>query len=71
MHDVLHAIAELPTFSRLARKLLSEVEHEAPISYLAQHPKDRDVMEGTGGVRKLRWSRARQERRLTNYLLLP
>ena len=30
------------------------------ISYLAEHPKAGDVMEGTGGVRKLRWRRGSQ-----------
>jgi hypothetical protein len=30
------------------------------INYLATHPKAGIVMEGTGGVRKLRWSRGNQ-----------
>lgn len=60
MHEVLHGIAELPTYSRLAGKLLSEAERQDLINYLAQHPKDGDVMEGTGGVRKLRWGRGGQ-----------
>jgi hypothetical protein len=30
------------------------------INYLATHPKAGIVMEGTGGVRKLRWSRGSQ-----------
>jgi hypothetical protein len=27
------------------------------INYLAAHPKAGDLMEGTGGIRKLRWGR--------------
>ena len=53
-------IAELSTFIRNAEKLLDDGERQDVISYLAQHPKAGDVMEGTGGVRKLRWSRGGQ-----------
>lgn len=56
-------IAELPEFIRTADKLLSETERHDLIRYLAQHPKDGDVMEGTGGVRKLRWQRGGQGKR--------
>ena len=48
-------IAELPEFIRTADKLLSEIERQDVIRYLAEHPKAGDLMEGTGGVRKLRW----------------
>ena len=30
------------------------------MNYLAAHPKAGDLMEGTGGVRKLRWGRGNQ-----------
>ena len=30
------------------------------INYLAAHPKAGDLMEGTGGIRKLRWGRGTQ-----------
>jgi len=53
-------IAELSTFIRSAEKLLNADERQDVISYLAEHPKAGDVMEGTGGVRKLRWSRGSQ-----------
>jgi hypothetical protein len=45
---------------RNAEKLSDADERQDVISYLAQHPKVCDVMEGTGGVRKLRWSRGTQ-----------
>ena len=60
MLETLHGIAELPTYSRLAEKLLSAEERQDLINYLAEHPKCGDVMEGTGGVRKLRWRRGGQ-----------
>ena len=53
-------VAELPEFIRAADKLLSEIERQDVIRYLAEHPKAGDLMEGTGGVRKLRWGRGGQ-----------
>ena len=53
-------VAELPGYIRIADKLLSEAERRELINYLAEHPKDGDLMEGTGGVRKLRWGRGGQ-----------
>lgn len=53
-------IAKLPEFIRLADKLLSESERQDIIRYLAERPKVGDVMEVTGGVRKMRWGRGGQ-----------
>jgi hypothetical protein len=53
-------IAELPEYIRTADKLFSESERQDVIRYLAEHPKAGDLMEGTGGVRKLRWGRGGQ-----------
>ena len=53
-------VAELPEFIRTADKLLSESERLDIIRYLAERPKAGDLMEGTGGVRKLRWGRGGQ-----------
>jgi hypothetical protein len=60
MLETLYGIAELPTYIRLVEKLLSVEERQDLINYLAEHPKAGDVMEGTGGVRKLRWRRGGQ-----------
>ena len=60
MHEALHGIAELPSYIRLADKLLSAPERQDLIDYLAEHPQAGDIMEGTGGVRKLRWRRGGQ-----------
>lgn len=56
----MQTIAELPEYIRCAEKLLSPSERSDVVSYLAAHPKAGDLMEGTGGVRKLRWGRGSQ-----------
>ncbi len=53
-------IAELPEYIRRAEKLMSAPERLDIINYLAAHPKAGDLMEGTGGIRKLRWGRGAQ-----------
>jgi hypothetical protein len=50
-------IAEVPEYIREAEKLLTVVERQDVLSYLAAHPKSGVLMEGAGGVRKLRWGR--------------
>ena len=51
------SIAELPEYIRRAEKLMSDAERLDVVNYLAAQPKAGDLMEGTGGVRKLRWGR--------------
>jgi len=53
----MQGIAEIPYFIRLADKLLSDEERQDLIRFLADHPKAGDLIEDTGGVRKLRWGR--------------
>jgi hypothetical protein len=53
----LTTITELPEYIRRAAALLSAEECKAVIDHLAADPKAGDVMEGTGGIRKLRWGR--------------
>jgi len=53
----MQGIAEIPSFIRLADKLLSDEERQDLIRFLADHPKAGDLIEDTGGVRKLRWGR--------------
>lgn len=53
---MLTTITELPEYIRHANELLSEAERKAVIDYLAAHPLNGDIMEGTGGIRKLRWA---------------
>jgi hypothetical protein len=53
-------VAEVPEYIRRSEKLLSDGERCDVVNYLAAHPKAGDLMEGTGGVRKLRWGRGGQ-----------
>lgn len=51
-------IAETGAFQRKIARLLSEQEREDLIAYLSVNPNAGALMEGTGGIRKLRWARA-------------
>ena len=53
----MQTVAETPEYIRRAEKLLSDDERRDVLQYLAAHPRTADLMEGTGGVRKLRWAR--------------
>ena len=52
----MQTIVELPEFIRKADKLLKQSEKTSIINYLSLHPASGDIMQGTGGIRKLRWS---------------
>jgi hypothetical protein len=58
----MHIVAKTPEYIRRAEKLLADDERRDVLNYLATHPKSGDLMEGTGGVRKLRWSRGSLEK---------
>jgi mRNA-degrading endonuclease RelE of RelBE toxin-antitoxin system len=49
-------VVETPTFIRRAEKLLTRAEHDALITFLAMNPEAGDVIEGTAGVRKVRFA---------------
>ncbi len=51
-------VVELPEFRRRIEPLLSESEQEKLITYLSQQPKAGVLLQGTGGIRKLRWARS-------------
>lgn len=53
---IMQTIVELPEFLRRSDKLLNNSERLSIINYLAEHPAAGDIMQGTGGIRKLRWS---------------
>jgi hypothetical protein len=55
-------VAEVPEFVRRAAKLLSPEERAALVAHLAANPKSGDLIQGTGGVRKLRWGRGARGR---------
>jgi hypothetical protein len=51
-------VIETPIFLRYAAKVWDEIEREAFITWLAEHPDAGDVIPSTGGLRKVRWSRS-------------
>lgn len=54
---MLLTVAELPEYLRAAARLLADADRRAIVDHLAAHPAAGDLIEGTGGVRKLRWAR--------------
>ena len=55
--EIMITIAEVPEYIRQAEKLLTPEERQDIVSYLSAHPRSGDLIEGTGGIRKLRWGR--------------
>ena len=53
----MNTVAELPSYISFAEKNLSTEERQDIINFLAKNPKAGDIMQGTGGVRKLRWGK--------------
>ena len=54
----MYTLVELSVFSRYAEDYFSDEEMADLQRYLSKNAKSGDVVPGTGGVRKLRWSRA-------------
>ena len=54
----MHTIIETPLFSRLWPRYWLEEERGAFAAFLADNPDAGDLIQGTGGLRKVRWSRA-------------
>jgi len=52
----MQTIIELPGYLSKSDQLLSDSERTSIINYLALHPAAGEIMQGTGGIRKLRWS---------------
>lgn len=50
-------VAETLPFLRKIQSLLSVEERADLIAYLAEHPGAGAIIQGTGGIRKLRWAR--------------
>ena len=56
MSDSLLTVVETSAFARRAEKLLTDEEHEDLLLYLSMYHKVGDEIQGTGGVRKLRYA---------------
>lgn len=52
----MQTVVELPEFQKKSDKWLTKSERLSVINYLAAHPAAGDLIQGTGGLRKLRWS---------------
>jgi len=52
----MYTIIETPTFQEDARELWSELERGAFCAWLAANPEVGQVIPGSGGCRKVRWS---------------
>lgn len=53
----MHTVTELKSFRKAAEAAgMSNEDIEALINHLSENPDDGDIMQGTGGCRKLRWS---------------
>jgi len=49
-------IVELPEFIRKSEKLMSNEENDGLLYFLSANPRAGVLLQGTGGVRKLRWA---------------
>lgn len=54
----MRTVAETPVFVRYAAEAWSEAEREEFISYIATSPEAGNIIRGSGGCRKVRWSTA-------------
>lgn len=50
------SVAETPEFLSATRKLMSDDERALLVDYLAHNPMAGDLVQGTGGIRKVRWA---------------
>lgn len=50
-------VAEFPAFTKWADKSMTEDDREALLEHLAANPKAGELITGSGGLRKVRWSR--------------
>ena len=54
----MRTVAETSVFVRYAAEVWSEAEREEFINFIAGSPEAGDVIRGSGGCRKVRWSRS-------------
>jgi hypothetical protein len=53
----MRTVAETPVFIRYANEVWSEAERQEFITFIASNPEAGSVIRGSGGCRKVRWSR--------------
>ena len=54
----MRTVAETPIFIRYASEIWSEAERHEFITFIAANPEAGAVVRGSGGCRKVRWSRS-------------
>lgn len=54
----MRTVAETPMFIRYASEVWSEAERQEFVAFIAANPEAGNVIRGSGGCRKVRWSRA-------------
>jgi len=57
MEQLPTTVVEFPAFTAAAENVWTAEEKEAFIDYISRHPLAGAVVQGTGGVRKVRWLR--------------
>jgi mRNA-degrading endonuclease RelE of RelBE toxin-antitoxin system len=50
-------VIETPVFVRSARRVWDDVEQEDFVDWISTRPEAGEVIQGSGGLRKVRWSR--------------
>ncbi|UIJ94034.1 type II toxin-antitoxin system RelE/ParE family toxin [Sinorhizobium meliloti] len=50
------SVVKTPEFLSATRKLMNDDERGLLVDYLAHNPTAGDVVQGTGGIRKVRWA---------------
>ena len=53
---MLITIVELPEFIKKSDKIFTKDERDELLYYLSENPKSGNLIQGTGGIRKLRWA---------------
>lgn len=59
-YRLVRTVAETPIFQRYAAELWSSAEREQFINFIAANPDAGDLIRGSGGCRKVRWSTSGQ-----------
>lgn len=54
----MRTVAETPVFVRYASEVWSDSERQEFINFIAANPEAGDIIRGSGGCRKVRWSRS-------------
>jgi len=59
----MRTVAETPVFVRYAAEVWSDAERQEFINFIAANPEVGDIIRGSGGCRKVRWSRSGKGKR--------